>query len=244
MRLSAAATGILAALVAAGCETTPPEPYDYTLFLEHTPRSILVLPPLNESLEVEATDIYLSTVTEPLAERGYYVFPVAVVQMLMRENGLPTAGEMHQVSLTKLDEIFGADAVLYITIEDWGTSYHLIDSASVVHLRGKLVDVQTGLLIWEGRAEMEEHSASGGGDPIGLVIGALVSQIVSTTVYDPEESLSRTANFQLVRRPEHGLLLGPRHPNYAESREALRQEMFEREAAAEAAEDGGSDDDS
>ena len=52
---------------------------DYTAFRASKPRSILVLPPLNNSPDVRATYSYLSTVTQPLAEAGYYVFPVALV---------------------------------------------------------------------------------------------------------------------------------------------------------------------
>jgi hypothetical protein len=89
---------ILASLLAlAGCQTV--KPYDYTNFRAHPPRSILVLPPLNESTAVEGTYGYLTTVTRPVAERGYYVFPVAVVDQFMKENGLPTANEMQQAPL-------------------------------------------------------------------------------------------------------------------------------------------------
>ena len=44
--------------------------------------------PLNASPDVKATYSYLSTVTRPLAERGYYVFPVAVVDQVLKDNGL------------------------------------------------------------------------------------------------------------------------------------------------------------
>src|SRR5215211_6924656 len=94
------------ALIVAGCATTPP--CDYTNFRQHRPRSILVLPPLNQSTAVEGTYGYLSAVTMPLAELGYYVFPVAVVDQFLKENGMPTAGEMHQVPLKKVSEIIGA----------------------------------------------------------------------------------------------------------------------------------------
>src|SRR5262249_17607729 len=85
---------LIALALLTGCAT--PTPYDYTNYREHPPRSILVLPPLNESTAVGATYSYLSTVTRPLAEMGYYVFPVAVVDQFLKENGLPSAGEMHQ----------------------------------------------------------------------------------------------------------------------------------------------------
>ena len=42
---------------------TPEEPYDYTNYLAHIPRSILVLPPLDETPEVNACYGWLSTVT-------------------------------------------------------------------------------------------------------------------------------------------------------------------------------------
>ena len=87
-------------LITIGCAT--PTPVDHTAFLEHVPRSILVLPPLDETMETEACAGSLSTISRPLAERGYYVFPVAMVDLMMRENGLPTAYEMHQVPLCRL----------------------------------------------------------------------------------------------------------------------------------------------
>jgi len=45
-------------LLLAGCQTV--KPYDYTNFRAHPPRSILVLPPLNESTAVEGTYGYLT----------------------------------------------------------------------------------------------------------------------------------------------------------------------------------------
>ena len=72
-------------MVFTGCAT---KPYDYTNLRAHPPRSILVLPPINESTDTRGTYGYLSTVTKPLAEMGYYVYPVAVVNQFMKENGL------------------------------------------------------------------------------------------------------------------------------------------------------------
>ena len=47
-----------------GCAGIPP--HDYSAYLDHMPRSILVLPPVNESTAVMAPYIYLATVTRPL----------------------------------------------------------------------------------------------------------------------------------------------------------------------------------
>ena len=77
----------------------------------------LVLPPVNESLDTSASYSFLTHVTLPLAEGGYYVFPVAVVEETFRENGLTNPEEIHSLGLDKLYEVFGADSVMYITIK-------------------------------------------------------------------------------------------------------------------------------
>src|SRR5687768_12793809 len=98
-------------LLLAGCATTPPPRPDYTNFRQFHPRSILVLPPVGGG-----NYNYLSTVTRPLAELGYYVFPVALVDQLLKDNGMPYAGDMHQAPLAKLAELTGTDAVLFLTM--------------------------------------------------------------------------------------------------------------------------------
>ena len=210
LRLLAAAPA-LCAFAAAGCKTA--EPFDYTLFHQHRPRSILVLPPLDDTMEVEASYAYLATVTSPLAERGYYVFPVALVANMMRENGLPGPAEMHTVSLSKLDEIFGADAVLYLTLSDWGTSYAVLDSSTRVTVAGRLVDVKSGAELWSGQATASQSSSSGSNSIGGMLASALVSQIVSSAV-DPSEGVARQANGALFYTKGRGLPPGPYHPDF------------------------------
>ncbi|WP_020410530.1 DUF799 domain-containing protein [Hahella ganghwensis] len=184
------------------------QPYDYTALKEAKPRSILVIPPVNNTVEVNAPYTFLSTISAPLAEKGYYVFPVAVIDQFMKQNGLPTPVEMNQVPLEKIREIIGPDAVLYVTIEDWGQQYQVISSRAVVSSRWRLVDARTGNLLWEGRAHAEESSNDGGGDLAVALIGALVEQIAST-VSDKTPGLSRRANFNTIDNQHRGLLPGP-----------------------------------
>jgi hypothetical protein len=198
-------------LLAAGCVTA--QPYDYTNYRLHPPRSIVVLPPLNQSTAVEATYGYLTTVTRPLAERGYYVFPIAVVDQFLKENGLPGAGEMHQVPVEKLAEILGADAVLFVTVEQYGTKYLLIDSVTTVAARGRLVDTRTGLLLWEGRRVLQHSSSSGQSNLVAMVVTAAISQVVNTTT-DAAHGLSPQLNVLLFHQKDRGLLYGPYHPRY------------------------------
>jgi hypothetical protein len=126
---------------------------------------------------------------------------------------------MHDVSLSKLGEIFGADAVLYMTIKKWGTSYQVIDSTTTVGIEGRLVDVKSGETIWRGAREASASSnASSDGSLVGMLAGALVNQLV-TSVDDPSRDLAMQANAALFEDPNEGLLLGHYHPDHETDRE-------------------------
>ena len=193
-----------------GC--VAPEPYNYTNYRAHRPRSILVLPPLNESTAVIGTYSYLSTVSYPLAELGYYVFPVSVIDQFLKENGMPTPGEMHQVPLNKVVEITGADAVLYVTVLQYGSKYQVVNSSTVVRVKAKLVDTRTGLLLWEGVGGAVEDSG-GSGNILGDLISAALTQAVNAGT-DAAHDICDEANAMLLGSSHHGLLLGPYHPKY------------------------------
>jgi hypothetical protein len=209
--------GSLAAIVMlAACATNPP-PYDYANFRAHPPRSILVLPPLNESTDTRGTYGYLSTMTRPLAEMGYYVFPIIEVDQLMKENGLPSAGEMQQIPLEKLRDIIGADAVLYVTLKQYGTNYQVLSSTTVVSADGKLMDAATGLTLWEGSATVSQNSGSSNGanplaDLVANLVVAAVTQVAASST-DHAHDVSRLVNSQLLSTKDHGLLYGPYYVN-------------------------------
>ena len=198
------------------CSCASNKPYDYSNFRAHPPRSIVVLPPINESTDVRGTYGYLSTATRPIAEKGFYVFPVAEVDEMMKENGLPTAGEMQQVSPAKLREIIGADAVLYITLKQYGTKYELISSTTYVTANAKLVDTASGVTIWDGKVDVAQNSgASSSGNPIADLVAdlvvAAVNQVIASSA-DHAHDVSHLANAQLFMDKDKGLLSGPYVP--------------------------------
>ena len=201
----------------AGCAAKP-IPTDYTAFIRHMPSSILVLPPVNRSAAVEAPDLFLATITRPLAERGYYVFPIAVVDRLLKDSGAPTPGEMHRIPLKRLTEILDADAVMYIEIEKWTTSYVVIETHTRVVINYRLVDTATGRTLWTRTIATGESSAQYAGDNAGGVILALFMaqvQAVGAAISDPEVRWARRANHLAFDDRDHGLLPGPRHPEFA-----------------------------
>lgn len=202
------------ALLMSACAST--KPYDYTAFKQSRPKSMLVLPPINDSTEVQATNGVMATVSAPLAEAGYYVMPVTMVDETFKQNGLTVPNDIHQVSTAKLREIFGADAAVYLHVKEYGTKYFLIGSNTRVTVEGKIVDLRNGVVIWEGQATASSQESEGGTQSglVGLLVKAVVSQIVGT-VTDASYNYAGIANQRLLGTPmQNGILYGPRSPNY------------------------------
>jgi len=210
----AGAIALLMALLASGCATQQ-KPYDYSAFKQSKPKSILVLPPLNSSPDVAATYGMLSQVSYPLAESGYYVLPVTLVDETFKQNGLTTAADIHHVAPSKLHEIFGADAALYIDVQKYGSSYQVVNSVTTVAASAKLIDLRSGILLWQGVATAsnnEQQNNSGG--VVGLLVSAIINQIVATTT-DASYNMAGIASSRLLMSGQkNGMLYGPRSPKY------------------------------
>ncbi|CAJ0792927.1 Putative lipoprotein/NMB1162 [Ralstonia psammae] len=212
LKLCAAASVVA---LMAGC-AAPTKNIDYSAFKSSKPRSIVVLPPLNESPDVGATYGMLSQVTVPLAEAGYYVLPVALVDETFRQNGLTTAGDIHGVPVAKLHDIFGADAALYITVTQYGSKYMVVSSATVVSADAKLVDLKSGQTLWTGHASASNNEGgnNSGGGLIGMLVSAAVNQIIAN-VTDQGYKVAGTTSARLLSAGQPGgLLYGPRSPKY------------------------------
>ena len=208
-----------AALVAllAGC-VSPPPAHDYTAFKEADPHSIIILPPLNNTPEVIAPYSVMTQMVAPIAESGFYVFPVAVVEQTFKGNGLTVASDVHQVPVDKLHSIFGADSALYVTVEEYGTSYVVISSETAVTVSASLVDLRTGVQLWQGkaRASSAEQQNNSGGGLVGMLVVAAINQIAETITDKGFEIAAITSSRLLSSDTYNGLLYGPRSPSYGQ----------------------------
>ncbi|BEN62844.1 lipoprotein [Serratia marcescens] len=209
---------VTAILLLSGCAKQTP--YDYAAFHESKPKSILVLPPMNQSPDVKASHSVLASATLPLAEAGYYVMPVAVVEETFLQNGLTNANDIRAVSPKKLHQIFGADTVLYLDVTQYGTSYMVISSETRVTVAARLVDLRNGKQLWAGIATASSNEGNNNsGGLLGMVISAAISQIADT-ISDKGFDIGAIANTRLLSATgQNGAILyGPRSPHYASQR--------------------------
>lgn len=211
---------VLAGLVSVGallggCATKAP-PYNYAAFEKAKPVSLLVLPPVNDAPDVKATPGVWAQATRPLAEAGYYVLPVTLVDETLRGNGIQTANDAQGIPYPKLREVFGADAAVYIKVSRYGTSYKIVDSETRVDVHARIVDLRSGDLLWEGAAfaTSAEQSQSSQGGIVGLLVTAIVKQIVGTAT-DASFNYAGIANARLLGAPRfNGVMPGPRSPMF------------------------------
>lgn len=201
----------LLALWLGGCAA--PAPRDQTALREARPASILVLPPVNTSLDTAASSSLLSVTTRPLAEAGYYVMPVSLVDETFRQNGVTQAEDIQALPLERLHDFFRADAVLYLTVTDYGARYYVIGSTTVVKVKARLLHGRTGQLLWEGHAEASSDEGKDNSKQglVGMLLSAVIQQVASH-VGEQSHQLAGVAAGRLfeVRGP-NALLPGPRY---------------------------------
>ena len=196
----------------------PPKQIDYTAFKNSRPRSILLLPPVNATPDINASYSLLSLMTMPVAEAGYYVVPVAVMAEAFKQNGLDTPTDIEAAPADKLRAIFGADAALYTKVTRYGSVYQVFNSTTVVEASAKLVDLKTGDVLWQGRAvatseDLHGNSNAGGGI-IGLLVQAAVKQIIHSLT-DESHDVANLTSWRLLRAGQpNGWLYGPHSPKY------------------------------
>lgn len=187
---------------------TPPAHKDYSALRTEQPRSILVVPAINKSVEVNAPDTFLTTIARPLAERGYYVFPVHLVKRLLEDDGLGDADMVHAGEPERLGKMFGSDAVMYISIEQWNAKYVVFSTSVTVSLKYSLKSTVTGNTLWENTQTLVyQPQNNAGGGIAGLIAQAVVAAMAKAAPnYVP---LARQANDLAIYTKGQGLPAGP-----------------------------------
>ena len=207
-----AATAIAAvAIMAAGCVTAPTA-RDYTSYRAANPRSILVVPALNNTVSVEAPDFFLSTISRPFGERGYYMFPAYMVKRVLEEDGLSDAGLVHNADASRFGALFGCDAVLFVEIEKWESQYIVLATSTNVEFNYTMKSCRDGSVLWTNTQALSySPNASNSGNPLAdLIATAIVAALEKAAPnYIP---LTQQANLLASTTPGQGVPAGPYLP--------------------------------
>jgi hypothetical protein len=172
------------------------------------PRSILVVPAINKSLYVDGPNTLLTTLPVPLAEKGYYVFPVHTTKFVLEQEGLFEGDQIHQQPPAVLAKLFGADAILYVTIKRWDTKYVILNATVTVEFEYRIV-AKDGAEVWRATQSLQ-HSPqqNNAGSPLANLVASALSAALTRAApnYLP---LVRQANEQVLISGPNAIPSGP-----------------------------------
>ncbi|MDX1693338.1 MAG: DUF799 family lipoprotein [Ketobacteraceae bacterium] len=171
--------GCVLAATLAGCATSP-TPRPPSPFEEAGIRSLLVVPVKNNSLNVDAPNYLLSTLSVPLAERGYYVFPVNTVKLVLEQEGFYEPAMVHEQDSAALAALFGADAIMYVTINRWDAQYAILSTTVTVDFSYRVVTAD-GVEIWQAEKQMQytPQNNNNSGNPMADLLAAAIQAAVT-----------------------------------------------------------------
>jgi hypothetical protein len=156
----------------------------YPKLYQQKPLSILVMPPINQSTSAEAKEYYTSTITESLADVGYYVLPLAITNDILKQEGAWDTEVMQATALGKFKDYFGADAVLMTKITKWDKVYLITSGSVTVSLSFSLISTTTADTLWyySGTVVRNTSGSSNSGNPLAdLIANAIVTAISTAT---------------------------------------------------------------
>lgn len=199
----------LAVLLLSGCTPkTITKSEAFPRMYEEQPRSLLVLPPINESTDATAKEYYATTVEVPLGLNGYYVFPYELTSEILKQEGVYDTELLYNTPLEKFNEYFGADAVLFTRIKKWDVAYMVVGSTLTVSIEAEIKSTKTSQQLWKytGTVVVDLSGGDTGGGVIGLLLKVAVAA-VNTAMADYVVH-ARQVNGQIIQT----MPVGSYHP--------------------------------
>jgi len=184
---------------------------EFPKMYQEQPRSLLILPPMNESTDAEAKDYYMTTAEMPFALMGYYTFPVEMVSDIMKQEGVYDTELLYNLPMGKFKEYFGADAVLLTRIKKWDVAYMVFASTLTVAIEAKIVSTSSSEELWKYRGVVRVDLSGGNsnGGSIGGLIASAVATAINTAAAD-YVTYAHQANARII----YSLPVGPYHEAY------------------------------
>lgn len=177
---------------------------EFPLMYAESPNSILILPPINITTAADAKEYYSTTIQEPLAFKGFYTFPYQITTEILKMEGLYDSELLMNQPLSKFMEYFGADAVLFTTIEKWDLKYIIMASTLTVSINCKLKSTKSNQILWKykGTVVIDLSGGDTGGGLGGLIVKAIVTAVNSAMA--DYTKYARQANYRALTSIPYG----------------------------------------
>jgi len=170
-------------LLTSGCASQVTKQQAFPGMYNERPDAVLVIPAINKSTAADAPILYSSTINEPLSNAGFYVLPIELTDRILRNEGMSEGEQLTKIPPQKFAEYFGADAVLYVTINKWDTNYYVIGGNITVGVNFQMKSCKTGDTLWSYNNEMVLDT-SGDANNGGGLLGAIIATAIATAIQD------------------------------------------------------------
>ena len=154
----------------------------YATMYENMPGTILVMPPINNTTNVEAKDLLYTSIRRPLAEAGFYVISPTLAMDVLKAESAYDSELFVDASLEPFKNFFGADAVIFSQIDEWVKRGFGID----VKIRYFIRSTSNGEIIFDRTCDLyldlsQDSNSSGQFGLIGALVDMAASAIVTAT---------------------------------------------------------------
>ena len=168
----------------------------YAKMYEEKPVTLLVMPPINNSANVEAKELLYTSISRPLVEAGYYVISPLLAMDVLKAESAYDSEIFFDAPLTTFQNYFGADAVVFSVIDTWTKKGFGIQTK----IRYVIKSAYTNEILFDRSCDLyldlSVNSGSGGG-AIGALVN-LTSSIINTAATD-HIIAARKANYFILR---------------------------------------------
>lgn len=173
----------------------------YPKLYEEQPVAIAVMPPINNTTHVEAKEYFYTTLAKPLCNKGYYVISPLLAMEIFKNESAYDSEQFLNNSLQPFHDVFGVDAVLFTTIEQWSKS--ALGGTITVQIEYELKSTHTNETLFKrnGTLTLDLNSTSSG-QGLGNLLLDMVSSAVATALTDKTDVARRCNNYVLRDLPE------------------------------------------
>jgi len=170
------------------------------MYDDRKPLSVLVIPAINNSTAAEATDFFNVTITEPLSNVGYYTMPVEIVKDIFQKEGIVDSTMIKGLPTSIFKKNFGADAVLFVTINKWDKQYVVIAGNVSVSMDYVMLSTETSEVIWSYSATQTINTTA---ESSGFIMLDILSTAITTATTD-YVPIAKQVNYQAFTALPHG----------------------------------------
>lgn len=186
---------IICLSTACGVTSTITRESQYAKMYEEKPITLLVMPPINNSANVEAKDLLYTSISRPLLEAGYYVISPLLAMDVLKAESAYDAELFFDAPLTAFRNYFGADAVVFSVIDTWAKKGLGIQTK----IRYVIKSAYTNEILFDRSCDLylDLSVNSGANGMLGALID-LAASAISTAATDHIVA-ARKANYYILR---------------------------------------------